>query len=256
MKRMASCSIALGVATFLSLATPVAGWAAEQYAVVALIGDELTIVTYQPSVGSNLDGNARQVVPLRDTSFDEVALRAVERSLPSAARGAEAILLEASDRNLYARGPALTVAGEGLTSLLNTLGHDFPDVDARYLILVSKARGDMRLMFDNGASGEGKLGGLGIYVDRLRRVTDRSSGEESKGFVSAFAYLTVSLIDRRTGAVVRSHTGSETTIIPSGVSKTTMNAWDAVPAQMKVDAVNTAIRRLIETTVPLVLAPT
>src|SRR5439155_19160286 len=65
-----------------------AAWAggalAESYLILAIIGDRLTVVTQEQKVGSHIDRNRSQVVPLPDRDFDVYALQLAQASIQKA----------------------------------------------------------------------------------------------------------------------------------------------------------------------------
>ena len=78
---------------------------------------------------------------------------------------------------------------------------------------------------------------------------------EGVGFLAPYAYLSISLVDLKTGAVLRTRTTSETMSIGTGASPSQTHPWDAVPAATKVEALNGVIRKAVAAGVPLVLTP-
>ena len=227
--------------------------AADKYAVVSAIGDELTIVTYQPSVGSNIDANRRQVVPLRDDSFDQIAAKAAEVAIHRVQPDATTVIEPQPEKSVFMhddRSSNQSLSPEQLGQLRKGV----KDADVRYLLVISKSRGDTRMQFRNERLGEGKLFGIGFYFDRFTWVAE-DDGREGQGFLASYAYLSVSLVDLQTGNVVRTRTTAETTSIGTGSSQSETHPWDAVPAAKKVQALNEAIERAVTTSVPQVLAP-
>ncbi len=244
---------AVGSAGLLLASSP--STAADKYAVVSAIGDELTIVTYQPSVGSNIDSNRRQVVPLRDDSFDQVAAKAAEAAIHQVVPDAETVIEPAREKSAFLhddRGSNQTVLPP---EQLARLRKGLKESDARYLVVIAKSRGDTRLQFRNERVGEGKLFGIGFYFDRFTYVTQDDTGNEGQGFLAPYAYLSISLVDLQTGHVIRTKTTNETASIGTGASASETHPWDAVPAATKVDALNNVIRKAVATSVPQVLAP-
>ncbi len=238
----------------LTLASSIAV-AADKYAVVSAIGDELTVVTYQPSVGTRLDSNLRQVVPLTDDSFDQVAGKAAEFAIHRTVPDAEIVLLRPGP-GAFLKDDA-TRQEVGLTDdQLVAIERSVADAGARYLVVIAKAKGDTRLAFRNTHAGQGKLFGIGFYFDRIQKVTETATGRTGRGFLSPYAYLTLTLVDLQTGTVLKTKTAAETASIATAASETEMHPWDAVPAETKVRALNGLIRRAIVETVPQVLAPT
>lgn len=239
----------------LAVLSPIAA-AADKYAVVAAIGNELTIVTYQPSVGSNLDSNLRQVVPLPDDSFDLVASKAAEAAIHKAVPDAVTVTMASPDKSVYLHDDATAQRIDLSADQLGGIEKNAAETGARYLVVITKSKGDTRLAFRNEKAGQGKLFGIGFYFDRITRVYQTDTGKSDRGFLSPYAYLTLTLVDLQTGAVVRTKTANETTTIGSAISATETHPWDAVPAEMKVRALNGLIRRAVAETVPQVLAPT
>ena len=228
--------------------------AADKYAVVSAIGDELTIVTYQPSVGTSLDSNQRQIVPLADDTFDQVATKAAEAAIHRAVPDAVTIVLP-PDRDVFLRDDATVQQRDVTPDQLGAIEKVAGEAGARYLVLISKSKGETRLAFRNGPRGQGKLFGIGFYFDRIKPVYQVDTGKSGRGFLSPYAYLTLTLVDLQTGTIM-TKTASETSTIPTAVSPTEMHPWDAVPAEAKVRALNGVIRKAVVETLPQVLAPT
>lgn len=228
--------------------------AAPTYAVLSLIGDELTLVTYQPSVGRSTDANLRQVVPLNDDTFDRRALAVCERSIRRAVPGARVSAFRSSDRALYAGQQDLVTddarAGRFLQSIVKDL-----QGNTRFLVLVTKHRGDTRLRFADSSGGTGKLNGLGFYIDRVQGARSVETGESGAGYIAPYAYLSVSLVDVASGKVIRTVTATESQPIGSTRSKSSTDPWAALSAEEKVESVQQLIERGLDRIVPLAVAP-
>ena len=91
MQRRAMIRLAVGG---LAMATDRAG-AQEQapldrrWAALSLIGDKLTVVTYVPKVGSSLDTNRHETLPLGDPTFDKDVIGSIADSVSQAESGAQ-----------------------------------------------------------------------------------------------------------------------------------------------------------------------
>ena len=195
-------------------------------------------------------------MPLGDDSFDQVSSRAAVAAIHRAIPDATTVVLPTPDKDAFARDDATTEQTEPTADQLQMLRKGAADSGARYLLIVSKVRGDTRLAFRNGPEGQGKLFGLGYYFDKNRRVVQTSTGKSGRGFLSPYAYLAVTLVDLQSGQVVRNKTATDTMSIASAVSDTETHPWDAVPAETKVRALNTLIRRAVSNAIPPVLQPT
>ncbi len=255
MKRMSTKVVAILASFGLTAASSVA-MAADKYAVVSAIGNELTIVTYQPSVGSNLDSNLRQVVPLSDDSFDQVASRAAETAIRKVVPDAVTVVMPSPDKSVYLHDDAAAQRIDLSAEQLRGIEKNAAETGARYLVIITKSKGDTRLKFRSGGQGQGKLFGIGYYFDRIKRVYQTETGKSDRGFLSPYAYLMLTVVDLQTGIVIATKTVNETSTIGSAISPTETHPWDAVPAEMKVRALNGLIRRAVVETVPEVLTPT
>ena len=63
------------------------------YAVLSLVGDQLTVVRFEIATGSRLDKNPRRLVDLPDRSLDRTMIFAVEDAIKRADPGAKVVLL-------------------------------------------------------------------------------------------------------------------------------------------------------------------
>ena len=80
------------------------------------------------------------------------------------------------------------------------------------------------------------------------------SGEETNGFLAAFAYLKVSIVDVASMAVVRSVQGRESQMSPPLHATGAMRAWDALTPEGKVEALDRVLRAAVESATTAALA--
>jgi hypothetical protein len=253
--RHALCTLA-GLALSCGCATALAAGADDRYAILALIGDEMTIVTYQPAVGSSLDANTQQKVALGDDSFDRNADLAIDAAIHRAASDAKTTMVAVSDPALTTRSEELVDSPDRMKALVAPIAAQVgPDV--RWLVVVTKHRDDARLHTATGEVGAGKLSGLGFYVDRYPRVTRRGVvADRARGFLAPYAYLSISLVDLASGAVVRTRSIAESTTVSNAHNPTSFDPWEAMSAQRKAEILQGMVRRAVDVNVPLLLAPT
>ena len=230
--------------------------AADTYAVVALVGDEFSVVTYQPSVGSNIDQNVRQEVPLNDTHLDQLATRVAINAIHRAVPAATLQSIGVADEATFGGADRLFASDGTLPALLSTVKPLLERPDTHYLVVISKYRGDAQLRVRNGTIGSGKLTGLGFYVDAYKSMKSSDTGERGRGFLSSYAYLMISLVDLRTGAVVRSEHAVESATRANVGPQSTLEPWDALTAGQKARLLDNMLGRAVQKTVPLVVAPT
>ena len=242
--------------SWLCLASPAfAADGDDRYAVVALVGDELSLVAYQPSVGTARDNNKLTRIPNRDDRYDrlatEVTVASIHRAMPAAALQPVRI----DDRSAFADPESVLSANGSLPALLDAVRAGLADKDTHYLVLVSKYHGDAHLMTDSGSIGSGKLTGLGFYVDTRTRMRRNDTHETGRGFLAPFAYVMVSLIDLRTGSVIRSEAAMESEAIANAGPDSTGSPWDVISPERKVALLDAMLRTALLRAVPHVVAP-
>lgn len=226
----------------------------DSYAVAALVGQEITVVAYQATVGSRLDRNFQQHIPILDDHFDrlatELSIGMIRDTLPTA------VVQPVSFRDTapFADSDAL-LPDQGLKPLLEAVQALSLPKDTQYVVLTSKFRSDARFKVSSGTIGSGKLTGLGFYIDADKRMKRTDTGASGRGFVPPFAYVTVSLIDLRTGTVVRSVTATARGARANVGPNTTLNPWDATTAEQKLRAFDNMLGRARRSAIPRVIAP-
>ena len=223
-----SALAAIAVAVLASASAPVA--AAQKYVVLSLIGDAMTLVTYRASVGSMLDRNDHQSVPLGDPAFDRAAAKAVEDALLRVDRENSVIVLGSSSPDLFTDQARLF---DGTRVVLgDELGTSLRNSGASQMILITKHRGEARVQMRRGSSGGGYLEGLGFYIDRQMQTRRVDTGESGTGFLGPFVYIKVSLVDLASATVLREDIISASRGFSAARSETN-DPWSALTADQK-----------------------
>jgi len=246
------------VVGWLAVSSVGAGRAAtvdEAYAVVSLVGDELSIVTYQPSVGSVLDKNIRQALPMPDAHFDRLAGQVAVSTIRHATPDAAAQAIEVANGASFGDATALFATDGTLPALLTAVKPSLQRPDTHYLVVISKYRSDAHLRTDNGAIGSGKLTGLGFYIDAVKRMKSTNTGERGRGFVAPFAYVMVSLVDLRTGEVVGSKQEVESATRANVGPQSTLDPWEAMTAERKVQLLDRLLAQAVRRSVAQLVSP-
>jgi len=247
----AAVACALGLPALASMAAE----AAPHYAVISLIGDKLNVVVFEPSTGSNIHRNAKQAVPVAGRVFDGAALQAVQDGIKQ--------LQPQSGISLYGNSdPALIKSiDEFMPNGKLKLPQMFMDVFAQdritHLILVTRRTSEAKLKLLSGDVGDGRLEGVGYYVDPYQKLVNVNTGNSAIGLMAAYSYLRLSLIDLKTGEAVagrpvensRSFSASDRDVKSSHV-------WDSISAERKIEEVTQLIERSIAEALPKVIAKT
>jgi hypothetical protein len=226
----------------LVLLTAAAAAGAEpRYAVLSLLSDRLTIVTRDMVTGSHIDRNHRDTLAIPGNLLDKNMVLAMDDGLHGAGAKGETVLLYTSDPAIFARQAQILDTAAGTAALLDAVRPVLRGVDATYLVIASKYRHDARLQLDDGYVGSGALDGLGFYIDRTYEPRRIGTIGVAPGYLSAYAYYRLSLIDLATGKVVREVPvfASETRL---GTDAASGHPWDAMSSADKVAALDRLLR--------------
>ncbi len=217
------------------------------FAIVSLVGDEFTVVSRRPEVGTNLNPNERTPLPVKDPVFDRIAATEIEQLVLRARPGAPVLKALIRDPRLFAlQDKLLTESGDShdmriaLRDLLVKAG-------ATDLFLVTKHRGAPSIVTTTGRyDGPGTVGGLGFYIDNqthLYNARDKVGGE---GFLATYAYLAVSSLDLSSMTLRKTGYGLASEAAIPAEKGGAEHAWDALTPKEKVDALDMVIRRAVD----------
>jgi hypothetical protein len=222
--------------------------AARHYAVISLLGDQLTIASYVPETNSRIEKIGREVVALSDPVFDHTVLLAMQEALPKIDPQAKTSLLAPSDRSLYTHQADLIdgnrfVAPAWLTRSLEQTG-------ASHLLLVTKHRAPTRVKLADGVVGRGQVEGLGFYIDPGLYLKSSTTHGAGLGMLASYAYFKVSVIDLKTLAVVDQRPLTATYAVGTWSSESSSNPWDALTSKQKVSYLQELIKSTINAELP------
>jgi hypothetical protein len=234
-------------------AQPEGSAGARKYAVLSLIGDALSVVTYQPRTGSLGDAHRREAIPVPDAVLDKAALLAAETELRKISAKASVVLLAPTSKALYTEQDAL-FAGSRL-AVPDALAAILDGSGATHLVLLTKHRGDARMPTTIGNVGAGKLEGLGFYVDHHRTMRRSDTGEVGTGFLAPFAYIRFSLVDVATRAVLREEIAMASWLYSAAYSSTNADPWDALTPAQKVGVIRRTVVSEVARAVPVLVKP-
>jgi len=222
-----------------------------KYAVISLIGDEMLIVGATGATGQRIDRNQRTYVPLDDPVIDKTVLLAAKDALERTT-GAEPVLLFGRERRLYAMQQRLMSEGKGMEGLLGDIRPLVKDTGVQYLVLFTKARREAKMQVYEQALGNGTVEGVGFYVDPSTEVLIRDQQVNATGFVSAYAFFDVALVDLSKGAIVGEQrvSANRTTAAPNTVAT---EVWSGITGAQKMQMLQGILREEVARTVPLLI---
>ena len=240
-------ALAAGTAAYAAQA------AARNYAVVSVMGDKMDVVVRQPVVGSLLDRNSHSPYPVKGGVFDQGALLATGDAINRADAQARVTLLAVTaqaffdDQERFFAGQEARLP-EALVATLKQQG-------ATHLVLITKHRGEASMKLDRESLGNGKIEGLGFYMDPSA-VIDRASttGENGRGLFSPFVYIKLTLIDLADNRIMRNSVITGTRPATTTDLQKTAALWDAMTPETKVKTLQEIIDAEIALAMPRLLA--
>jgi hypothetical protein len=237
MKHLRLARRALFLAGLALVAGPglaVAAEAPRTVAVLSLIGDEMSLVTRRSTTGSNLDRNDRQVLALSDPSFDLAASLGAERAIKEAMPGVERLRMTVRDKRLYALQDGVLEPGPQSDPMRQGLQGMLQDAKATHLLMITKRRDNARFQLYDSHIGDGKIAGIGIFIDNVVGLEDRDSRIYGNGYIASYAYLKATLVEVATMRVLGSGIGNESTMT-TAIGKSATDAWETLSPAGKVE---------------------
>jgi hypothetical protein len=234
------------VAAVFLIAFAAAASAAEgrRYAVLSLIGDKLELAYAVGVVGAPVDSIEHKWLPLDDTAIDKAALIAVNDQVKSLEH-TEPVLLQAWERNLFDVSAGTGAIVEWIRDLTK-------DKKVTHAILITKLAYNGIPALQKPFVGSGALEGVGFFVGRTPPPSGADPNSAGPGFLSPFAYFRVSLVDLKTGQVVKEERGLASDTIDAS-NTMTGNAWEALDARQKIEKLQAMVRTELASVMPKLL---
>jgi hypothetical protein len=223
------------------------------YAVISELAREVSVVGAQNAVGSRIDQSQRQRLPIPDGALDKVALLAAQTALKKASAQAGVWLIAPADTDFFQ--PAQSFAVGETVVLPPDLSAALKENRSTHLLLMTRFRSDAEFRFSNMTESRSALEGLGLFVERVSKVTNRETGVTGIGFLAPYVFLRVTLIDTATSKVVNSRTTKASRLYSAGEAKDgSGNPWEALTGAEKINTLRDILMREVDRLVPLVLA--
>lgn len=227
---------------------------AETYLILSLIGDRFTVVTAEQQVGSSLDRNRQQVVPIAGSALDDFMVRVADATIAKVRPDASVTMLRASDLALYALTESWVDADVvEVRALLSQLEGAFAAATAPRLLLIVPFRSPPDLRTDRTHVGTGKVAGLGFYLDPNLWLRSERTQAVGRGFLGIFANFQLLIIDPKSNTVLAHER------IAAGTTHAAADAADATPWNALTDAqkmriLQALLKSEIERVLPAMLA--
>jgi hypothetical protein len=200
---------------------------ARRYGAISVVGDQLTVVAYQPSTGTSISRNERWPVPIETTEIDDAALLAVASGLPAAAAPA----FYRVPKESFGRWQRM--AEGGAVDLPSDVASALERDGVTHLVLVGRLRAPASVRLQDGRVGSGNLEGLGFYLDHGMATETEDRSERGKGFIAPYCYVQVALIDLAARRVVKREPVRAASGVSAARSATGRNPWEALTPEQK-----------------------
>lgn len=227
-----------------ALASPAVA-SCETFAVVPMVGRQLTVVTADRKTGSNLNRNQYQYLPLGDEVFADTIDAAVSKVLRSRRPDDRTILvrlgLDASPEEL--------ASPEFVTKVIAAVAPKAVESGVTRLVVVAPYRAAPMLDVDHGHIGTASAVGIGLYVDRFQRIGNVGSAESDSGFLGVFANVRVLVVDARSSAVVAADVARTGTLF-GAVDAPDHDPFNALTSTKKVEWLRAMLTQAIENVLP------
>ena len=244
-------------ALLASVLLAAAPWATAQgspprhYSVLSELARELLVITFQPAVGSNLDSNLRQRMPIPGGLIDRTALTMAKAHIVAKEPVSRVSTFAPLDSDVFDSRQSFTdgsVAGmpPDLQDALRQQG-------SSHLLLLSRYQGDAAIQFRDGKIGSGRMEGLGFYIDNQTDVSRAGEGVSGRGFLAPFVYIRATVIDAATGRVVRSRVYTRSTPVPASAGTESAHPWEALNSTQKVRMLTEMLDEALRAVVPQAL---
>lgn len=238
--------------TVFALVANAQGAGAPKIAISSLVADSITVTLYEQRTGSNVPKPRIATYSLPEPVLDIALLQAARKAAAQAVPQAAVFPLKVPTAGSSV-DPAAVVADDEKVVAGNVLVTALKQQGFTHLITATKYHGPNQVQLRNGVVGteQGFLDGLGFYVDPVIRVQDIDTGERATGIVAPYVYVQLRLIDLASMQVAATQTITATRSVSSAHNKTGVDAWGALTADEKVDALHGLIDRYVAAAVPL-----
>lgn len=245
---------ALTAAAALAAALPALAQSPRSFAVVSELAREVSVVTYQPAVGSILNNNAVSRIPMPQGMLDKFVLNHTRAVLAQEAPGSRVFLVSPLDADLFGNMQSASVGTR--VEIPADVAEAFKSQGSTHLLLFSRHRSEAALRFKDGRGGSGSLEGLGFYIDRTVTVSSDADRQSGRGFIAPYLHARITLVDLATGRVQRTvEVRESSTFANVRADAKTMDVWDALSPNDKVRALLELLDQEISKNLKTLLAP-
>jgi hypothetical protein len=223
-------------------------------AIAALAGDELVLSRYRLSSSGSLSYRAIERYDLTGLGFNAGLARAMEHEVRTACPRCERSLLGLTPE-LKRTQTAVVNGSVAVDRLIVPFMSAAEENNYSYLIIVTRHRALMRTPTLNERAKVGLVDGLGFYLDPDATVQDAATGNLKKGFLSAFAYLRLILVDVKTQQLVGERRSTLTRVFTNNKGTNRVeDLWASLSDEEKAKTLEALAEQAIEVQLPGLLS--
>lgn len=221
-------------------------------AVYSQMAREVSVVQFQETIGTRINNNVRQRIPVPDGGLDKVVVVLAGQALRKAMPMVNPWLVAPTDDDLFdtlqnaSEGSKVTIADDMLAAL--------KEQGSTQLLLFTRFRAEAALRTANSREGTGQLEGLGFYVDTSTRMKRGDTNEVGVGFLAPYAHFRSTLVDVATQRVLRTQTTTEGYVLSSARAQGSSHAWDVMTPSQKMNTLRDMLTTEIGRVVPELMA--
>jgi hypothetical protein len=227
--------------------------AIQKVAIVSLIGDVMTVDTYRPRIGTGIDSNHQDVIPIQTPVFDHTALLAAGDALTKLNPAARVVSLAVPAPGSESDPARLMV--DGKVAAASAFIASLQEQGFTHLLTIAKHRAPARFHFVGTTVGSGNLQGIGFYIDNDYRTSRGDTGETGKGFMAPYVYIKLTLVDLGSLQLRGEETITASVARSAARNKDGFSPWGAMTPEQKVGMLKSLIKRHVSEGVPLLFRP-
>lgn len=224
---------------------------AQKYAVISLIGEELGLIGFQPTLGSRLDRNLRSSATIAGAGFDATALRTIQESTKGFDDKAVVVLYGIKSPRLSADPSSLFALDKVV--LPPSFAEVIKEDGASYLLLLTRKRNEARLQTMNTSVGAGTVQGVGYFADGQASMINHATNFSSIGFLAPYVSLQLSLVEVASGKIVGRRNVYDARVLSDDGKPPTSTPWAIVPDTQKIPYLNSLIEENLKKALPALL---
>ncbi|MGO4380746.1 hypothetical protein AB4Z19_20910 [Pseudoduganella sp. RAF19] len=240
--------------TLVSLTAHADGQTPRKIGIMALSGNSMSTYNFVTQTGTRVAQLARNLVPLKNTAFDEVTVQAANKAVLKAEPATPTAMILTLDAELYQAQNAMFDSPEANKANLDYLQGLLKQRNVTHLILVTKLNADAEVKFSRSHESTGRFEGLGFYLDNGVEITEDATGQFGRGIIMPFAYVKLRLIDASTMKVVKEVYQKQSCTIGNMKGENGLYAWNAITSDEKVRNMESLLNAAMEKGVPQLLA--